>query len=389
MNIKIEVLLSAISVDPYVKVRNSKNESFLLAQGTKSSVVLTFDYRLQDSIELFSIEGLMIGKNQRISVVGILLNGVMLKDWRKFCYFRPKIDRENKPSHFELCFDGTFFLNVAAGKDQFLWFNYYYSDRRWDFIYDNAVLDCNAEHHCYSSVCGCPKSTTHRNLFMNRPYSPIHTKGASYDLGCFGCSITAGSGLLRGDEWPARLSGSSSVINLAVPGLGADGIFMNLTRAFDCFKMKRVIVLLPSLARRLLRFSVDDQHFRIPVVPSVKGLRSSDSFAWFSHDWLNDRYARVRDGLVLEDRWTGYSKRIILRMLKILKQNGKPFWISSWCPNTYSFLESLDLRDCLLPIFPANDRGALDGQHPSSYLHEKWVEQVRSSAAHIDGRGGE
>ena len=377
MQLKIEILFSSLVQGNPIHITHS-GTTLLVDKDIDASILLELDYEMQDFIELLTLKNMLPGKGQQISIRGILINGVLLKDWRKFCRFdimdNRFADNSTRQAWYELCFNGTLFLDVSANSDQFFWFKYYHSACRTDFVYDNDILDCNAPHHCFG-VCASVSGTTHKNLFLNSPYHPDYSAGSSYDYGCFGCSMTSGTALLRGQEWPALLKKNNSVINLSVAGLGADGIFLNLYRALDSFDIKRIVILLPDLSRRLLRFTVDGQHFRIPItVNSVPSVEEDNVCVWFRYPWLWDRVSVTKKN-ILSDFGDKYSKKIILRMLDFLKRRGLPFWLSSWSPETYEFLSLATSPDRLLPMF-YRDRGALDNRHGSAKSHLDWLSSV-------------
>jgi hypothetical protein len=381
MQLKIQILLSPITGGNAVTIKHS-GIALGLEDGVSSSITLFVDYRQQGLIKLFSLENILEGKGQTISITGILLNGVVLKDWRKFCRFELRNNRysanETLHGYCELSFNGTFFLDVDAGRDQFLWFVLYHSDHKLDFVYKNSYLDCNAPYHCMN-ICADPLSSSHKNRFFNRPYALEYTLGSSYDYGCFGDSFTLGEGLMRGDEWPALLEETpASVVNISLSGVGIDGIFLNLLRAMDCFHIKKAIIVLPTLHRQLLRFAVDEHHFRIPVSLNSESVSvpALDTCIWFSHDWLQEKTSLIRKKIV-KDFDGNYSKRVIRRMISFLNKKNIPYYLSSWDKETHDFLSSALHEDCVLPLFPG-DRGALDGVHSSAESHRAWLSLVES-----------
>jgi hypothetical protein len=380
MRLKIEVLLAPVTQKIPLKIRHSDDQCLVLADDRPVSVVISTKYNMESSIDLFSIENLTEGIYQRVSVTGILINDVPLKNWRRFCSFSIKGNRYINDADcyecYELSFNGRFFLNVRGGWDQFCWFPYYYSARRSDFVYSNTVLDCNATHHCYSERCSDMHLSSHRNRFLNSPYNPRHKPGDAFRYGCFGCSFTEGAALARGEEWPAVLAENSTVINLGVGGGGADTIFLNLSRALDTFQIQRVVILFPNLQRRLLRFGVEGQHFRVPVcIGGAPDSDAKDSCIWCSQAWLNNRRSQIKQRLYMDDRTTEYSRRVIGRTVKLLQLSGVPYWVSSWSTDTYTVLSSAVSPDRLLPFF-TRDRNALDGRHSSGQSHRAWLKQI-------------
>jgi hypothetical protein len=171
------------------------------------------------------------------------------------------------------------------------------------------------------------------------------------------------------------LAEDSTVLNLGVAAAGADTIFLNLHRALDTFEIERVIVLFPNLQRRLLRFGVEGQHFRMPVTNGNVIIDAQDTCIWFQWAWLNDRISQVRRDLCMDDGTAEYSRRVIGRTVKLLQRKGVPFWVSSWDTETYEVLGSVVSADHLLPFF-RKDSDALDGVHSSGQSHRAWLEQI-------------
>ena len=379
MKFTVEVLLSPFIQKIPLNITLSNDRCLLLADDRPVSVVVPVEYNMESSIDLFSIGNLTEGIYQRVSVTNILINGVSMKNWRRFCGFRVEGNQyTNDAVHhecWELGFNGHFFLDVSAMRDQFLWFPYYYSARRTDFVFNNTILDCNATHHCYPK-CSDVHLGLHGNRFLNSPHHPRHRPGDHYRYGCFGCSFTEGAALTRGDEWPALLAQHSAVINLGVSGGGADSIFLNLQRALDTFQIERVIILFPNLQRRLWRFGVDGQHFRVPVCINGWSGDAMDSCIWFEWKWLDEKLSHIKKKMCMDDGTAEYSRRVIRRTVSLLQRRGLPFWVSSWDTDTYEVLAGLVADDNLLPFFK-NDRNALDGRHASAQSHRAWVQQIQ------------
>ena len=328
------------------------------------------DYRGQNQLDLLSLSGITGGLRQQVSVIGITRNDLDFGDWRAYCVFEIIDDpyEENKKMDrcFELCFNGTLRLDIGRFREQFDHTSHYRSGRRDDFVFANFHLSVNDPHRIMPL-----------KQYDNQPYLPVHRDQRHYRYGTFGCSFTMGRGLAQGEEWPALLHRDApAVINLAVAGMGADGILLNLTRALEEFRLDRVIILFPNLERRLQRLFRDPWHLRLPLtvmdldeeVPLdpmyVSTSQWADIKAKFRHDLMS--------GLLVRR-----SQRIIAQVVRLLRDRGVPAWYSSWDVDTYRYLESLDLGSALLPEFPANDRGARDGRHPSAEIHRQWYARIR------------
>jgi hypothetical protein len=344
------------------------------------------NYSNQDNLKLFSLVGLTAGLDQQITVMDIKRNNIFFENFFSFCEFQMKnnlyVESKTLAPCWELCFNGDFVLNINFDRRQFESSTQYRSKSREDFVYNNDLLGCNAPHNCYPAGCG-GVDTSHRSLFLNRPYALKYHAGYSYDYGCFGCSVTAGSGLMRGQEWPSLLGGENySVINLALGGLGPDGIFLNLRSALREFNLGAVIVLWPNLERQCLRWRVDDWHLRLPVTVTSPA-------SCMQGIWDTPRYQALFLrflGSCASGRIAVRGRRIISRAVAFLKNHDIPAWHSSWCPDTYYHLQSLDLGSALLPLFPKNDRGALDKWHPSSHQQRSWYESIKKQVSGINGK---
>ena len=73
------------------------------------------------------------------------------------------------------------------------------------------------------------------------------------------------------------------------------------------------------------------------------------------------------------------DQKVIERIIKILKNTDNEFYMSSWCEETYQFLESLPIQEHLLPMFNEDGDASTgrDGSHPAEQIHRKWVESIK------------
>ena len=346
------------------------------------------DYRGQDQLDLLSLSGVTAGLRQQVSVIGITRNDMDFGDWRSYCVFEigdnPYVENKKMDRCFELCFNGTLRLDIKQFREQFERTDYYHSERRDDFVFDNRHLSVNDAHDywCYRDACGDPVTwdRTHRpsRHHDNQPYLPEYREQRHYRYGTFGCSFTRGTSLARGEEWPALLHRDApAVINLAEGGLGVDGILLNLARALEEFRMDRVIILFPNLERRILRLFRDPWHLRVPLTVAVmdRDLPPEEDQMYMSRSQWADIKAKFRHDL-MSGLLVRRSQRIIAKLVRLLGDRGVPAWYSSWHPDTYRYLQSLDLGSALLPEFPANDHGAPDGHHPSAQAHQRWIHEI-------------
>lgn len=347
-----------------------------------------WDYQAHmDHMDLFRVTTMQEGIYQRLSIRGIRVNGVALPDWREFCQFQAMNNRwrEDHVTHpcTEISFHGVFQLRVAHRRAQWHWTGDYHSDRRSDFVGDNNRWDCDDTHHCDGGdLCQSPEGP-HTNRWLNLPHDPKYQAGDHYDYGTFGCSITQGRALPRGTEWPALLARDHRVCNLATPGVGIDGVFLNLQQALLKFQIDRMVVVLPSYTRRLLRFQVDGEHHRIPISLTANPEHRREVSIWMPGTTLTQHTERMQQDMGRHpDTHQRRGRRIVARMLALLARKGRPHWITSWNEDVYRDLKVMVDPEHLLPRFPI-DHQARDLRHTSEQAHERWLDTVRSQ---ISGR---
>jgi hypothetical protein len=232
---------------------------------------------------------------------------------------------------------------------------------------------------------GDPRTSVKK--YLNRPHHDYRIDKI-YDFACFGCSVTYGDGLSVKDVWGNLLS--ADPLNLAVPSLGLDGIFLNLKNALDKFRFEKIIILLPNFERRLVRLKLAamDAVCRIPVNAVSMDWHHSriKHWAWdmmgVQHDrsdleeWKQTYIKKCRDMILQQDGGSGYSKRIFDRLIGLLVNSGKEFYLSSWDEEMFAHLRDRVDGDRILPFFRRMDT-ALDNTHPGPESHRQWVQQIR------------
>ena len=221
---------------------------------------------------------------------------------------------------------------------------------------------------------------THSREIDNKPYLNKYQPGHTYQFGCFGCSVTRGTGTYRGEEWPALIEkDGGSVINLAENGLGPDGIYLNLSNALKEFNIKKIVIVFPNLARRLQILQKEQLYMRVPTTIQDCDNKEALNYSVFC---TPDQRQIILDKLS-KDASSGYlqrrSKKIIKQILKLLRYHRKEGWFSSYDESTYNYLESLDIANNLLPRFPKSDNLGLDKQHHSAKQHFDWYNQIKKS----------
>lgn len=332
------------------------------------------DYRGQTQLSMFSVEGMVHAQQQNIHIKSIQRNGFPFKDWHKFYQYAVKeqgrdgiLCRDRAISR-----DGTLLLDILSHERIFEFFPYYRSRTREDYVFYNHHFDV-PDHYAWGSS---PFIHTYRNY----PYLPQYRNRRQYHIGCFGCSVTRGVELNRGEEWPALLAKHHSVINLAERGLGADGIFLNLRSCLREFSLDKVVVLWPGLDRQCLRWQVDGWHMRMPIsINSTDRLSDRELLQWI---WITADQASYMKSRFIERCVSGHqarlSKRIIIKTIKELSSKGITALHSSWSTETYDFLKTLELGPSLLHFFSGDTTGDFYDpahQHPPAAVHRQWIEQ--------------
>jgi len=382
MKIAITVSLTAHTQGHEIRIHDPRLGERTISEDGDLTVEHLVEYQHPtDHLDLFRVTGIREGSYQRLSVTNIQINGADLVDWREFCQFwvannRYQADAVHHPCT-ELSFLGTFQINTLHRRAQWIWSEDYHSDHRSDFVSDNIRWDCDDTHHCHGSArCQSPEGP-HHNRWLNLPHDPQYRAGDRCDYATLGCSITQGMALPRGREWPALLARDHRVFNLASPGLGIDSILLNLRHGLDRFQCDRVIMVLPSHSRRLLRFGVDDRHHRVPVCLSAPEDTTDRPCIWMPTQRLREMRRRMRDHLGRHpEHHRRRGRRLIRQMQALLRARHTPHWITSWNPEVYQDLTELVEPDHLLPPFPM-DQLARDGRHTSARAHQTWLETVR------------
>lgn len=353
---------------------------------------------LPSSIKLFSLGGFVPQLKQRIIIKELIINDrpVEASSFFDLLDFFVKdsgftSDRLLKKCH-EMCLDGDLLLSVSENKDRLFWCPYFYSNKKDDFVFANSLLDD------YGSDVRTYIGDTASSIKKYRN-SPHHDYGTNkvYDVACFGCSVTYGSGLEIKNIWTNLLSENS--LNLAVPALGVDGIFLNLKNSLKKFQFEKIIILLPNFERRVVRFKMPQVtgFCRIPVNSSGLDWHHSriKHWAWemigIQHDqlqlneWKKNYIKKCRE-LVLEelDEDNTYSKRVFDRLLSLLLKSNKKFYFSSWDEGVYNYLLKIPaISNNILPFFKKIDV-AFDRTHPGPRSHAEWASLTKEKISFMD-----
>jgi hypothetical protein len=343
--------------------------TYTVDSSARIAVPVITDYHGQDRIPLFRVEGFDPAKKQRIVIESIANHDVPLHNWHRVAVT-------------ELCQTGEFALNPALDRSAFEWFPYYHSTHKSDYVYENSSVRCVGHPGRYCDLPWCSEQSQ-INHWPNVDPEDLYPEHQSVDLACFGCSMTYGSSLSHGEEWPALARRDwQSVIKIAVPGIGVDGIYQNILKALMDFDIQKIVIVFPNLERRLLRWHTGEHWLRVPVsaVNLSQWARSRDHYNGLflpQKGWLERQTVRLYRESVT-GRSARFSERLIERTQRLLRDSSISAHYSSWDPDTYRVLERTCTSEELLPPFPL-DRGAPDGHHTSAESHQAWYQSIRHS----------
>lgn len=279
----------------------------------------------------------------------------------------------------EICFNGKLNLIVKKNMKRFFWSPFYTSDKRNDFVYDNrlACLAEGTEH--YQNL----DQRLGEKVYLNLPHKTID-ENKSFGLGCFGCSVTFGTALDYKEVWPSLLT--QNHLNLSLPGLGIDGIYLNLLNGLKKFDWQTTVIVLPNWERKILRFHLPSgQVTRVPAaLTSEWAHHQFKHWAWKTFNrqltqsdrsrWKNiyqKNFQSMMDGKVEK-----YSKKILTMIVDLCERHGKPLYLTSWDEDVYTELKSFIESKRILPFFETIDE-AVDRLHPGPDSHKKWADKAR------------
>jgi hypothetical protein len=391
IKLSMETHLKNSAVRLFLPLDNGDFETVELKDDSSQTVEYRaeLDYSsLPDSLKICQIDGIVGGMDQKIIITALTINDRPV-DAGSFFNLLDFAVKGNRFAHdhvisncHEICFNGELLLAIGGNLDRIFWCPYYYSAKKDDFVFQNSLLDdYGSDIRTYNRD---PRESIKK--YRNVPHHDYEIDRA-YDVACFGCSVTYGEGLSVRDTWGHLLSENS--LNLAVPGLGVDGIFLNLKNALAKFQFGKIVILLPNFDRKLIRLYLPglDAVCRIPVNPQSLDWHHSriKHWAWdmmgIQHDrsaleqWKATYQKRCLD-MVLAQDGQAYGKRVLDRMLTLLAHSGKDFYLSSWDEEAYAHLRDRVDGAVILPFFRSIDK-AFDKMHPGPQSHAQWAEQIR------------
>jgi hypothetical protein len=337
----------------------------------------------ESDIPLFRVE-MREGLYQRITVEALRVSGAPVLDFEKFCLFQTRLNRyttDEAQMTTELSYNGEFLIHPRADLQQWQWFPFHYSRRRGDLIMPNHPWDCDSDHHC-DAVC-VSLGEPHTNRWMNqamRHQAQLFPDGSHHDWLAVGASHTHGTSIPRGEEFAARIPGS--VVNLGCPGMGIDGVLVNLKEGLRRWSVDRIFVEIPTYGLRIWRFRQDGHEFQIPmgvnlyVNAGVWGTGGRNAHIWRSWQEVQSARNTMRKYVVDHKReQERRGQRCIDRILRILRSQSRPWYITSWSPRAYKYLKERVHPNQLLPEWP-DDRSARDGRHSHPNTHRTYFERV-------------
>jgi len=253
-------------------------------------------------------------------------------------------------------------------------FDYHYSKEKNDYVFNVGILGCPKETRCTSDC-----REVHKKVNIEPYHNYKNKKKIENSIACFGCSYTYGQGLSEENTWPSMLESKLNVpvLNFGLPGLGIDSIYNNLLKSLEFFQFRKVIFLLPTFERRLLRFKFDEHFFKIPINLQTK----TDSYITRGYRFIKPNFILPKieqiKKKIINDKNNRYSKTIINKIFKLCKDKNIKFFCSSHNSEVYDYIKKN--AGNVLPPFPRLDmfkERAVDRQHPSDKHHEYWVDQI-------------
>ena len=325
-------------------------------------------------IKLLEVSGFSADPLPNIKIEKILINGYDVKQFRDLLSFDMKDNQYVKNQSISgtelIDFNGVLYIDTEMHSDRMRWFPMTCSKERSDIIYNNSILNCQSSYGCFGGF-----DCTHDPLWQT-----FELDHGDHDIVALGCSFTAGTGIMKEKSWPSLLAGGGkrSVLNLGVPGAGCDSVLVNLKNILEKkINFNKIIILLPDMGRRLLRFKKNGLYFNFTLVPNMKFDDQPHFNIFFDKDEHQEIIKKAHRKMILANT-TRRDTRIVHRIVSCLEAAGVDFFISSWSDGVYEVLKSCTNNKNLLPKFnEENDRSiGIDGVHPAEHIHEKWARSI-------------
>lgn len=376
INFKSKIVLKADLGSTQVSIKHQKGLAFIKEQD-RLELNLDLCFNDNENISLLEFSGFKAEPSWRISIERLEINGYDVRDFQSLLSFQMKDNAyvENKmiTKTQSIDFNGVLFINTKQNRDRLLYFPTTYSNERKDIVYKNSLLNCQSDYGCTNKI-ECRHDPSWKIFDLNK-----FVTRDSYDYLILGCSITAGTGILKKESWPALIGDKNkTVLTLGVPGGGCDTIFSNLKYILKKkIKFKKIIILLPNMGRRLYKIKKNNLFFQIPVTAgSDQTIVGPGQFnIFYDRSELDILLNNIHRKTVMH-----YNKKrdtqIIKRLIAFLESIAINYYISSWNNEVYQILKQNTKQSSLLEIFnEANDNAkGKDGSHPAEHIHKKWLE---------------
>jgi hypothetical protein len=387
MKINFRLKLISTQKSP-VKVSYDDNTFDLVDTGIleiKKEIDISPDDKSLEQYPILEIQNLEEGTNSKLEIDSFCINSIDVEHEETQDFFSLAVtNNKYVEDHLlekvsEICFNGK--LNLVVGRNirRFFWSPFYSSKKRNDFVYDNR-LACSMEGPEHLLTID---ERLGEKVYTNLPHKTIDQK-KDFELGCFGCSVTFGTGLDYKEVWPSLLT--QNHLNFSVASLGIDGIYLNLLNSLKKFNWRTTVIVLPNWERKILRFRLPSGEVtRVPTTVTGEWARTHfKHWAWktFNRQLSEDdrqkwkkayqkNFQSMIDGKVEE-----YSKRILTKIIHLCEKSERPFYLTSWDEDTYESLKSFVGADKILPFFEKID-SAKDSLHPGPESHKKWADLNR------------
>ena len=259
------------------------------------------------------------------------------------------------------------------------WFPTYYSKNKNDYISVNGV-----HYRCENIKCeeSCQKNNP--NYWSNNKIIDISISNSiDIDIACYGDSFTFGQMLPENKAWPQLLSTNLKIktFNFGVPAGGIDVCYLNFKKSIEDMHIKKAIFLLPNLQRKILRFKIGSNYFRLPVFANLDWEHSNDvaNYLGINPSLMIIKIKNIKKEIVDDLKIINYNKKIIQKIIKLSKLNNIKVFFSSWSKDTYKILKEKKSIN-LLPMFNLHwfpERTA-NNMHPTYKHYAKWVELIKN-----------
>jgi hypothetical protein len=374
---KMVISLVAELYDSKVKIRHG--DSIDCLQGTqKIDIDLDVCFNTNEKqIRILEFSGFMADPRPYIKIEKISINGYDAGNFKHLLSFDMKDNLYVENTRISvvdmISFNGSLIIDTEINRDRLTWFPMTYSKERSGIVYSNTIMNCQSPYGCFKDL-GCAHYPEWKRFELQHH---------DYDLVALGCSFTAGTGILKEKTWPSLLAegDEGSVLNLGFPGAGCDSILVNLkTILLKKIKFKKIVILLPTTNRKLLRVKKHGLNFNFCFSRDTQFDRDTPPFdLFFDKNEHQEIIKRAHRKLVLGHP-NRRDQKIVNRIVSCLRSAGVDFFISSWCDVVYDILLScINNQKNLLPKFNEDNDTATgrDGGHPAEHIHEKWVKSIK------------